>query len=216
MGAVMARTLNKFVRRYTTMSSALQTLKQRKIVLLSPSKWDDSNDAYFMELYKAKSSSKSVLALCCTMASETYHHWKVFSSGIEGVCIEFYREPLEDAINRAPGFRFGPVEYLRVKDFKALDSKEYSRIPVIKRDGYSDEKEWRVIAETDEISEFMDFDIQIDWISSITFNPWIPPSLADNLRTVIREVCPSFKAPLRSSSLTSSRQWKEAGQRLFG
>jgi hypothetical protein len=168
-----------------------------------------------MELYREKSSSKSVLALCCTMASETYHHWRVFSAGIEGVCIEFRREPLEEAVRRTSGFRAGPVEYLRVKDLEALESRDFTRIPFIKRNGYSDEKEWRVIAETAEIAEFMDFEIQIDWISSITFNPWIPPSLADNLRTVIREVCPGLKAPLRSSSLTSSRQWKEAGKRLF-
>ncbi|MFN3863347.1 MAG: hypothetical protein ACK4RT_03595 [Erythrobacter sp.] len=212
----MGTTLNKFVRRYTTMSSALQTLKQSKIVLLSPSKWDDSNDAYFMKLYREKSSSKSVLALCCTMASETYHHWRVFSAGIEGVCIEFKREPLEEAVRRTRGFRAGPVQYLKVKDLGARGPDDYERIPFIKRDGYSDEKEWRVIAETNTITEFMDFDIEIDWISGITFNPWIPPSLADNLRTVIREVCPGIKAPLRSSSLTSSRQWKEAGKRLFG
>ena len=53
------RPLKKFVKRYTTLSSALQTLKQEKLVLLSPSKWDDANDAYFMDLYRSNSSVPS-------------------------------------------------------------------------------------------------------------------------------------------------------------
>jgi hypothetical protein len=212
----MGQTLNKFVRRYTTMSSALQILKQKKIVLLNPTKWDDSNDVYFMDLYKEKSSSKSVLALCFTMAFETYHHWKVFSPGLEGVCIEFHREPLENSINQKPQFRSGPVQYLRVKDLKALSSSDYHHLPFIKRVGYSDEKEWRIIAETHEDIEFMNFDIEIGWISGITFNPWISQPLADNLRKVIKQVCPELRAPLRSSTLTNSKQWQDAGKSLLG
>ncbi len=197
------------------MSSALQTLKQRKLVLLSPSKWDDSNDSYFMDLYRSQSSAKAVLALCCTMARETYHHWKIFSDGIEGICLEFHREPLEDAIRRKPNFRAGPVEYLLVKDLKEMGPGDASRMPFVKRDGYSDEQEWRVIAECDEAKEFTDLEIEISWINSITFNPWLPAPLADNIRTIIKSVCPELKASLRASSLTNSRQWKEAGKNVF-
>jgi hypothetical protein len=80
----MVRDLDKFVRRYTTLSSALDTLVQKQLVLLSPSKWDDLNNVRFLELYQSHANVGSVLALCCTLATETYHHWKVFTQGIEG------------------------------------------------------------------------------------------------------------------------------------
>ena len=111
----MARALSKFVRRYTTLSSALDTLNNNKLVLLSPAKWDDTNDAHFMELYRAQANVESVLALCCTMATETYHHWRVFTQGMEGVCFELDRHRLEAAIGRMPDLVAGPVEYKLVK-----------------------------------------------------------------------------------------------------
>ncbi len=208
------RPLRKFVKRYTTLSSALQTLNQKKLVLLSPSKWDDANDAYFMDLYRAKTSSPSVLALCCTMAKETYHHWRVFTSGIDGVSIEFHREPLEEAVEGQVGFRAGPVEYLGVNELDGRSGKHLSSLPFVKREGYADEREWRIIKQCDEVREFADLAIELSWISSITFSPWMPPSLTDNLRGIIKTIVPDAKISLRSSSLTNSRAWKDAGRKL--
>lgn len=210
-----ARPLYKFVRRYTTLSSALQTLRQQKLVLLSPSSWDDSNDTYFMDLYRRRLPDRAVRALCCTMAKETYHHWKVFTSGIEGICIEFAREPLEASINQRDGFRAGPVDYLQVKQLRELSPDDLPRIPFIKREAYADEKEWRIIAECDESAQFVDLPVDLGWINSITFNPWMPPSLADNLRAVFRSIAPDLNASLRASSLTNSRAWKEAGRAVL-
>lgn len=209
------RPLYKFVRRYTTLSSALQTLRQEKLVLLNPSSWDDSNDTFFMDMYRRKLPERAVRALCCTMAKETYHHWKVFTSGIEGICIEFAREPLESAINQRAGFSAKPVEYLQVKQLAQLSAEDLYRIPFIKREAYADEKEWRIIAECNEHPQFVDFPIDLKWINSITFNPWMPPSLADNLREIIRSVAPGLRCPLRASSLTNSRAWKEAGRAIL-
>lgn len=112
----MAVRLNRFVRRYTTLSSALETLGRRKLVLLRPANWDDSNDAFLIELYRNRIQAKSVLALCCAMASETYHHWRVFTQGIEGVCLELERVPLSRALNAIEDVTAGKVDYLRIKD----------------------------------------------------------------------------------------------------
>lgn len=208
--------LYNFVRRYTTLSSALQTLQQRKIVLLSPSKWDDTNDAYFMDIYRANASARSVLAVCCTMAKETYHHWKIFTQGIDGVCIEFQRAPLEGRIAALPGFRCGAVDYLQVGELEQLGPDDFRRLPFIKREGYRDEREWRVIAETDGAHEFADLPIEIAWINSISFSPWMPPPLVDNLRSIIRPMLAGHSISLRASSLTNSDKWKDAGRRLAG
>lgn len=210
------RALRKFVKRYTTLSSALQTLNQKKLVLLSPSKWDDANDAYFMDLYRAKTSSPSVLALCCTMAKETYHHWRVFTSGIDGVSIEFHREPLERAVKQQTGFRAGPVNYMGVHALEQSTASGIEILPFVKREGYSDEREWRIIAKCDEVREYADLPIELDWINTITFNPWMPPSLTENLRGIIHQIAPDAKIPLRASSLTNSRAWKDAGRNLAG
>ena len=208
------RALRKFVKRYTTLSSALQTLNQKKLVLLSPSKWDDANDAYFMDLYRAKTSSPSVLALCCTMAKETYYHWRVFTSGIDGIAIEFHREQLERAVERQAGFRAGPVNYMAVKGLEQSIGSGAEILPFAKRKGYADEREWRIIARCDEVREFAELQIELDWISTITFNPWMPPSLTENLRGIIRQIAPDAKMSLRASSLTNSRAWKNAGRNL--
>ncbi len=208
------RPLRKFVKRYTTLSSALQTLRQEKLVLLSPSKWDDANDAYFMDLYRSQIASQSVLALCCTMAKETYHHWRVFTQGMDGIAIEFHREPLEQAVEKQEGFCAGAVNYMSVQALKDQASSGIKTLPFAKREGYSDEREWRIIAECEDVREYADLAIELSWISSITFSPWMPPSLSDNLRSIIKGIVPDAKISLRASSLTNSKAWKDAGRDL--
>jgi hypothetical protein len=73
-------------------------LKEKKITLLDPRSWDDSNDSYYLKLYQEKKGLQSVLALCFTRASETYHHWRIFADGSSGVCISFRRDKLLDAV----------------------------------------------------------------------------------------------------------------------
>jgi hypothetical protein len=40
------------LKRYTTLSSALDVLENKRLTLLDPAKWDDRNDTYFIELYR--------------------------------------------------------------------------------------------------------------------------------------------------------------------
>jgi len=82
------------LRRYTNLAATVHLLRNRCLTLLNPESWDDRNDAYFLAQYKERTNASSVLALCFAEASETYHHWRVFSSGGDGVCIEFDRPKL--------------------------------------------------------------------------------------------------------------------------
>jgi hypothetical protein len=84
--------------RYTDLPALLYLLDKKKITLLDPKSWDDSNDSYYLSQYKEKKKLKSVLALCFSQTAETYHHWRVFSSGPSGVCIVFDREQLLGAL----------------------------------------------------------------------------------------------------------------------
>lgn len=210
------RTLDKFVRRYTTLSSALDTLVHQRLVLLSPAKWDDTNDVEFMELYRAQAGAKSVLALCCAMASETYHHWRVFTQGMEGVCIEFEKAALEAAV-RGHGVIAGPVDYLRVRDLEALTPHEARRLPFVKREGYSDEREWRIVATCAEEPRLtLPIAIDLGSITRLVLNPWMPPVLADNLRAIIRGLPGCGRLKIEASALTNSDRWKAAGKKIAG
>ena len=71
----------EFLRRYTDVPALIYFLRERKITLLDPQSWDDSNDSHYLTLYREKNRLRSVLALCFTQTSETYHHWRVFSGG---------------------------------------------------------------------------------------------------------------------------------------
>lgn len=207
--------LFKFVRRYTTLSSAIDTLINRKLVLLSPSKWDDTNDISFMELYRAHKRVGSVLALCCTMSIETYHHWRVFTQGMEGVCLEFDRQQLTRALNAVPGIETGAMDYLNVRDLEALTPADAHRLPFLKRKGYRDEREWRILISCDDDAK-QTFDVPVDPSSlvRIIFNPWLPPPLAENLRTLIRGLPDCSHVKIESSRLTNSERWKAAGKAL--
>jgi hypothetical protein len=53
-----------YLRRYTDLTALIYLLRKRKLTLLDPSSWDDSNDSHYLTLYKEKRKLKSVLALC--------------------------------------------------------------------------------------------------------------------------------------------------------
>lgn len=213
----MARDLDKYVRRYTTLSSALDTLAQKRLVLLSPSKWDDLNDVHFMELYRSVANAGSVLALCCTLATETYHHWRVFTQGMEGICLEFERQPLERQLSGTPGLEMRKVDYLKVGDLEALHPGDANRLPYVKRDGFSDEREWRIVLTSAESAVMaMPVAIELTSLKRVLLNPWMPPSLADNLRGVIRTIPGCESVRIEASRLTNSERWKSAGKALAG
>jgi len=211
----MARNLEKYVRRYTTLSSALDTLAQQRLVLLSPSKWDDLNDVRFMELYRLHAKVGSVVALCCTLATETYHHWRIFTQGMEGICLEFERSPLESDLCAMPGLETRKVEYLKVKDLEGFSPADAHRLPYVKREGFSDEREWRILMTSEEDAVMAKpVPINLRSINRILLNPWMPSMLADNLRVIIRNIpgCSSIK--VEASRLTNSERWKSAGKAL--
>lgn len=211
----MAMALNRFLRRYTSLSSVLDTLSNHKIVLCSPTKWDDTNDIHFMELYKSSVDAASVQAICCTMSTETYHHWRIFTQGMDGVCVEFEREPLQMAVRDLPHIIAGPVEYLKVTELEKLGPGDVERLPFIKRDGFSDEREWRIVSKSQsEVLQTLDISVELGWITRLVLNPWMPPSLAENLRSIIHGMpgCGSMK--IDASRLTNSKRWKAAGDAL--
>ena len=196
------------LRRYTNLVAAIQMLRNRKITLLNPQLWDDRNDAYGMSLYAEMRDAKSVLALCFAEQHETYHHWKVFSPGVDGVCIEFDRDGLMESIDGKPGIRSGMVKYRQIQQLRAKPPA-VEQLPFVKRFPYRDEKEFRIIF-TDMKNEldFKDFDFDLGCIKRINLSPWTPKALSDSVKATIKSIDGCEALTLSRSTLVDNDQWK--------
>src|SRR5262245_1779073 len=116
------RTMQSLLR-YTNIPALIYLLRERKVTLLDPAFWDDKNDSHYLSLYRQKKSLKSVLALCFTQVSETYHHWRVFADGSSGVCIRFSRAKLLSALHKQAGLRAKSLRYLTLNDIRNKELK---------------------------------------------------------------------------------------------
>jgi hypothetical protein len=187
-------------------------LTNGELTLLDPTNWDDKNDSFFLEQYRTKKDLSSVLALCFTTASETYHHWRIFSSGPSGVCIWFTEEGLRDAISAVPGVKMKKVEYLTVKQIR--DKKlTVAKLPFVKRYPFMPESEVRMLWEskTDE-----KLSLQVPFKSSavarITLSPWIHKSLADPLKSLLKSLPECRRYKIYRSTLVGNSEWKRHGR----
>ncbi|HAN5191981.1 TPA: DUF2971 domain-containing protein, partial [Escherichia coli] len=106
---------NENLRRYTNLPSLLYMLTMKKITLLDPKSWDDKNDSLFLDNYTKYKNLKKTLALCMTRKSETYHHWSVFTTRENGVCIVFDYEKLIAHLNSLKDIIHGDVKYMTLK-----------------------------------------------------------------------------------------------------
>tara|TARA_A100001391_G_scaffold205236_1_gene204280 strand:+ start:6486 stop:6755 length:270 start_codon:yes stop_codon:yes gene_type:complete len=56
-----------------------------------------------MSEYKRLKGAKTVLAICIAEGEEIYHHWQVFSRGLDGVNIQFDKAKLLTGFDAAGG-----------------------------------------------------------------------------------------------------------------
>ncbi|WP_026867794.1 hypothetical protein [Hyphomicrobium zavarzinii] len=196
------------LRRYTSLVAAIQILRQRKLTLLNPELWDDRNDVYTMRKYQEAVQARSILALCFAQQFETYHHWRVFSQGMDGVCLEFDRERLIQAFAGIPHVRHGSVEYYELRKLGKAPPT-VNDLPFIKRFPYQDEKEFRIVyVDNEHLLSFKEFDVDLAAIARINLSPWMPKPLSDSVKATIRSIpgCKSIK--LNRSTLVENEQWK--------
>jgi hypothetical protein len=177
-------------------------LKRGNITLLNPATWDDRNDAYFMSEYKRIKDAQTVLALCFTTASETYHHWRVFSHGGDGVCVEFEYEKLLWVFEDEVGIRHGPMKYRAITDMIQQKSIDVEELLFLKRMPYRAEEEYRFIyADMHKSIQYKDLDIDLDAIVKVSLSPWIPKAVAKTMT-------------ISTSSLIDNDGWKQLTARV--
>ncbi|MFZ1991992.1 MAG: DUF2971 domain-containing protein [Alphaproteobacteria bacterium] len=201
------------LRRYTNLPSLLDILYHRRLTLLSPATWDDKNDAYFMGQYKLRAKLKSVLALCFTEARETYHHWRVFTDGSNGVCIQFEYEKLVECIGATSNVKSGTVRYELIRNIKALRPR-VSELPFLKRQPYEDEKEFRIIyRDKNEELESTSLALDLKSIDRIFLSPWMPKALVETTKSIIHMIPGCSKLRVNKTTLLENEQWKRAAER---
>jgi hypothetical protein len=193
--------------RYTSLPIALDVLVQKKITLLNPETWEDRNDAYFLERYREEMNLQSVLAICFSRHRETFHHWRVFSSGCSGVCIEFDKSLLQSIPNQ-PAYRHGNVEYYWIKDLQK-DKPRLDKWPFLKRKPFEDEREYRIIFETaSESLRAHSIPINFGSIRKITLSPWLPKAVATSVMDVIRNIPECAGLKVSCSALIDNAGWR--------
>jgi hypothetical protein len=197
------------LRRYTNLAGTIHVLRHQVITLLSPASWDDRNDAYFLSQYKKRKNVQSVLALCFALAPETYHHWRVFSHGCDGVCIEFDKEALLGALQGIEGLRSRKVIYKEIRRARVKRPK-VDELPFLKRFPYKPENEFRLIyVGPDEVTDFKEFDIPLHCIMKITLSPWMPKALVQAVGETLQDIDGCQGLAIRRSTLIENEKWKQ-------
>lgn len=209
--------LKKYIKRYTSISSAIDTLCRKELALLDPQSWDDRNDRYFMGLYKEFAKASGLYAACFTQSTETYHHWRVFGGGDNGACIEFKLPEFKAHIKGNEDIRAGKVEYLLLTEAEQLSDSRPKQLPFMKRAGFEPEDEYRVIAVSgDPQSPSLGLPIDLKLINRITINPWLPDSIYKSVKSILKNIEDCDHIEITRSSLIDSQRWKNAGNQVVG
>jgi len=172
--------------------------------------WPDRNDSFYLEQYRYGRQAKAVLAVCLSEAGETYHHWRVFTHGADGVCIQFRREMLLTAFKLGKNLLHGPVEYVELNKATA---PSLERLPFLKRYPYRDEKEYRfVYVDLKRKAETKCFAIPLDCIEKIILSPWLPKNLTEAVSAAICSIDGCAGMKVSRTTLLENTRWKNLGK----
>jgi hypothetical protein len=198
--------------RYTDLPSLVHILKNKQLTLLNPLTWDDKNDSTFVTLYREKSKLKSVLALCFTRASETYHHWRIFAPSSAGVRITFSEQALRESVSDVPGLQLKEVDYVKLEDIRRT-TPTLSQLPFLKRFPYQHENEVRLLWQS-RTEERDSFPVQIDLhaIRQITLSPWLHPSLTESVKSLLKEIEGCASLTVHRTTLINNSEWLKHGE----
>ena len=173
---------------------------------MPPISWDDRNDRHMMEAYKRSAKLETVLALCFAECAETYHHWKVFTSGTSGVCIEFHRDKLIKALPQEVAY--SSMDYKTIKELNP-DEIKVKDLPFVKRVGFIDEQEFRLVftSQTTAIST-KKIPVPLSAIKRVVLNPWLHEELAESVTEMFSKLAEKENLGVTKSALIDSPSWR--------
>jgi hypothetical protein len=165
-----------------------------------------------MAEYKKKAKLRTLTALCFAEADQTYHHWKVFAPGSDGLCIDFDKQKLLASIP-GPGrngfFRHQAMDYFWIKELKDKGKPDVDKLPFLKRKQFKDEKEYRIVYfSRAEENKSIALPIDIKWIRRITLSPWLHPDLTETLKSTLKDIPGCSAIEVVRSKLLENAQWR--------
>lgn len=200
--------METLLRRYTELPYVIDYLQTEELTLLNPASWDDRNDSFYIEEYARRSDSKSVYALCLANCAETYHHWRVFSHGSGGACIQFNHDKFSKAINQVDGIRSETVQYRTINELK-LKEPTLNELPFLKRYAFQNEGELRVFyASKEDGPPIRRVPMPRGAVDRIVLSPWLPESVADNVKKTLKAIPGCSQVKIYRSTLVENESWK--------
>lgn len=198
------------LRRYTTLPILIDMLVREQMTMIGYNHWVDANDRRALELYQQALHYGFVGALCLTMAPETFHHWQIFAQGESGVCVVFDRARLEAQLAGRSNFIARPVRYVQLTDIASVDASDIHLLPFLKRFGFRDEREYRLLGFAPDECASMSIPLAPSLIQRVTFSPFTHPSVVASLKTALRSLPVWRDLQVGRSMLTSNETWQEA------
>ena len=201
--------MNSFLRRYTDLPYLIDLLMTREISLLSPDSWDDRNDSHYIKQFAKANGLSSAYALCLAETSETYHHWRLFTNGSNGVCIEFDKAQLISEVSKLNGVevRADTVIYKTIDSLHKVQPS-LPELPFLKRHAFGDEKEFRLFyGSVKKGPPVFRLPISLKTINRITFSPWLAEPVFKQVKSNLKSIkgCKSLK--IYKSSLVENERW---------
>lgn len=203
------------LKRYTTLASVVDMLVEEHLPLLDPIKWKDTNDTHFLGIYQDCVNAKGVYAACFTQAAETYHHWQVFAGENEGVCIEFDKKRLLESLQEKGSYLWGDVKYRSLKQMARRKRINVYELPFLKRIGFSDEKEFRLIYRSSKPQRPVHLiAIKRAWVMRIILNPWLNDALFESIKLALKSIPGCQDMVVLKTSLINNSEWKEVSEKV--
>lgn len=201
--------MEKLLRRYTELPYVIDYLCTEELALLNPASWDDRNDSFYIDEYARRSGVKSVYALCLANCAETYHHWRVFSNGSGGACIQFKPEKFLATIAQVNGMRLEEVQYKTINDLQRV-KPALNELPFLKRYAFQNEDEFRLFYATEvDGPPIYRVPMPRSVVDRIILSPWLPDAVADKVKKTLKAIPGCSKMKIYRSTLVENENWKK-------
>ena len=198
--------MKPYLRRYMQLPQALHMLSKQSLNLGDTRFWEDRSEAAIFEKYRINKNLKTVLALCFTEAPETSHHWKIYASGVSGVCIEFDKAGLLNAFRRDKRLMHGSVDYVKIND-ASFYRGAVDRWPFVKRYPFRDEKEYRIIYNDEDGIKFFELGFNLKFVNHIHLSPWIQRNVFESIEELIRGIPDCKNLKISRTTILENQRW---------
>ncbi|MVO78784.1 hypothetical protein GON01_12675 [Sphingomonas sp. MAH-20] len=188
----------------------IDMLVRKQLTLLSYRTWIDANDRRALQLYQDNLNYGFVGAMCLTQAAETFHHWQVFASGDAGVCVVFNRARFEALFAARPHFRARSMEYVLLDQIDEIEAVDIDRLPFLKRWGFRDEREFRVIGFAVEQCNSLCAGFEPSLVERVIMSPFAHPNLVESARAALQNIPGWEGLRIVRSQLTDNQSWQTA------